>query len=607
MTSDCQFDASDHTPTNMKPVVRRKIRRNWLQLGAYQLQCVSCERHFIAIASALLAILAALQIGSAIHESSTNDETSHLATGYAYLTTGEYSMELKHPPLGRILAALPLLLLPIQHTPASGSWAEIDKLGAEIDKFLWQNPVPGQSILFRARLVVITLTVLLGAWLAWWTRRYFGAPIALLALTFFAFDPNIIAHGHYVTTDLIGTLGIFVAVTLWASFLFEPSWKRLVAAAIGLGLALVSKYSAIFLLLVLPLLYFVAWWRNRGRRFFTWRGAIVVFVVMCLGAVSIIALIYGPQAITRFRDLRARGYRAPFVDRVFGAGVASTTRTSQTVAALGRAAAEPAYAYVGGLKDVIQQNAEGQQAYLLGQFRRYGWWHYFPVAFAVKTPTAVLVAGLLALLSLLSMRTTKVGLLPLCLTLPPVVFFLLSIYSTINIGVRHILPIYPFLYVWLAFVLVGYGARLLRNVWLFTVVGLIVTLCVESLLIYPQYLAFFNWPSGGPVNGSRYLLDSNIDWGQDFASLKRYADDHQAKPLCTALTAAGDLRHYGVISRDLLRTGIPEGIENLSCVVAVSVNVLNGLYVPPSLFAPLRQRDPVARIGYSIYVFDLRR
>src|SRR5262249_42933758 len=142
MTSDCQFDASDHTPTNIKPVVRRKIRRNWLQLGAYQLQCVSCERHFIAIASALLAILAALQIGSAIHESSTNDETSHLATGYAYLTTGEYSarscmvpgscMEQKHPPLGRILAALPLLLLPIQHTPASVT-------SAEIDKFLWQN------------------------------------------------------------------------------------------------------------------------------------------------------------------------------------------------------------------------------------------------------------------------------------------------------------------------------------------------------------------------------------------------------------------------------------------------------------------------------------
>ena len=147
----------------------------------------------------------------------------------------------------------------------------------------------------------------------------------------------------------------------------------------------------------------------------------------------------------------------------------------------------------------------------------------------------------------------------------------------------------------------------MRNVWLFTVVGLIVTLCVECLLIYPHYVAFFNWPSGGPVNGSRYLLDSNIDWGQDFASLKRYADDHHAKPLCTALSAAGDLRHYGVISRDLLRTDIPEGIENLSCVVAVSVNVLNGLYVPRSLFAPLRQRDPVARIGYSIYVFDLRR
>jgi hypothetical protein len=94
------------------------------------------------------------------------------------------------------------------------------------------------------------------------------------------------------------------------------------------------------------------------------------------------------------------------------------------------------------------------------------------------------------------------------------------------------------------------------------------------------------------------------------AALKRYIDDHHAMPLCTAMFGAAHLKHYGIISRDLLFTGIPEGIENLSCVVAVSMNSLYGLYsLPngsPSLFAPLRQREPTARIGYSIYVFDLR-
>jgi len=577
----------------MKPVLRPEISRNWLQLGAYQVPCVSCERHFIAIASALLAILAALQIGSARNESVTNDELIHLVPGYVYLTTGEYSIELSAPPLGRVLAALPLLLMPIRHTPADRAWAEFDN-------FLWQNPASGQSILFHARLAVIILTVVLGAFLAWWARQYFGAAVALLALTFFVLDPNLIAHGHYVTTDLIATFGIFVAVALWASFLFDPDWKRLVAAAIGLGVALVSKYSAIFLLLVLPLLYSIAWWNNRGRSFFTWRGAILVFGVMCLGASLVIAAVYGPQAITRFHYLRESGYRIALLDQFL-------TRGSRLAAALGRAAYEPAYSYLKGLKEVIKHNADGHPAYLLGRFGRHGWWQYFPVAFLVKTPTAVLIAGLLALISLFLLRQRRgVGLLPVCVGLPPAIFFVLAMGTSINIGLRHILPVYPFLYVGLAYLSVRYSARLLRNLWPLTVAGLIGMLCAESLIVYPHYLSFFNWPSGGPVNGSRYLLDSNIDWGQDFPSLKRYVDDHHPIPLCTALFFDRHVERYGVTSRNLLATGIPEGVENLSCVVAVSVNVLTGLYVSPSRFAALRQRKPTARVGYSIYVFDLR-
>ena len=560
---------------------------------------VSGERYFLWIAGSLLAVMAALQIGSATHESPTNDETNHLVAGYVYLTTGEYSMDLNHPPLGRILAALPLLSLPIQYVPANRAWPEVNV-------FLWRNPVPAQTILFRARLVVITLTILFGSWLAWWTRRYFGAPTALLALTFFAFDPNLIAHGHYVTTDLIAALSIFVAATLWTSFLLDAAWKTLIPAAVGLGIALVSKYSAIFLLLALPLLYCIACRKNHGRPFFTWRGGLLVIGVMCTGAASAIILVYAPQAVTRYHDLRVASYRVRFVDQVLGTSI-TTDRTRQIVAALGRAICEPGYSYLTGLKEVIKHNADGHPAYLLGRFGRHGWWHYFPVAFMVKTPTAVLVASLLALVSLFFLwRRSQFELLPLCVGLPPVIFFLLAMCASINIGVRYILPVYAFLYVWLAFVLVQYSARLLKKAWPWTLAGLLVMLSAESLMTYPHYLAFFNWPSGGPVNGPRYLLDSNIDWGQDLVALKRYVDDHQAAPLCTALFAGHYLPHYGVISRNLLSTGIPEGVENLPCVVAVSVNLLYGVYVWPGMFAPLREREPVARIGYSIYVFDLR-
>src|SRR5262249_17977693 len=152
--------------------------------------------------------------------------------------------------------------------------------------------------------------------------------------------------------DLAASLTIFFAATLWASFLLEPGWKTLLPAAMGLGLALVSKYSALFLLLVLPLLSCIAWRKNRGRQFFTWRGAILVSIVICLGAGLVIAAVYGPQAITRFHYLRESGYRIALLDQFL-------TRGSRLAAALGRAACEPAYSYLMGLKELIKHNTEG--------------------------------------------------------------------------------------------------------------------------------------------------------------------------------------------------------------------------------------------------------
>src|SRR5579862_8368198 len=135
------------------------------------------------IAGLFLAILAAVQIGSAIEENATNDEANHLTAGFVYLTTREY-MNPTHPPLARILGALPLLALPLDRIPAERAWDGVHTL-------LWQNRIPADTILLRARLMMIALTVLLGAWLAWWTKLHFGAPVSLIALAFFAFDPNV--------------------------------------------------------------------------------------------------------------------------------------------------------------------------------------------------------------------------------------------------------------------------------------------------------------------------------------------------------------------------------------------------------------------------------
>ena len=540
------------------------------------------ERHFILVAGILLATLVVTQIGSALQESPTNDEPVHLTIGYVYLTTGQYLMEQQqHPPLGRVLAALPLLTLPSRHVPPDQTWFTLGTV-------LWDNPP--SAILLHARLVIIALTFLFGAWLSWWTRRQFGAAVALLALTFFCFDPNIIAHGHYVTTDLIASFGIFLACTLWTDFLQGPTFKALVLAVGALGLAFISKYSALFLLIVLPLLYGFAWRRKSGQLCFTMRGSIGVVLFTTLGALSCITLAYAPATLA--------GAHSPTV---------TDSRTLQLVSEVKSVVLMSSVLYIEGLNQLRQHESQGNPAYLLGKFGHSGWWQYFPIAFLVKTPTGILLACLFAAVSLLYVKRQPAPVLPiLCLTLAPTIYFVSAILSSIDIGVRHILPVYPFLYVFLAFVLVRYGPSLLGRACPFLIAGLIVLTGLESLLSYPHYLAFFNWPSGGPAKGADYLLDSNLDWGQDTDNLKKYVQDTRSTPLCTALFGHPPPHYFGTGTPDFFTTSTPQGIGNLNCVAAVSVNFVKGLFVGPEAFALLRQREPSAKIGFSIYLYDLR-
>jgi hypothetical protein len=549
------------------------------------------DRYFIPISIFLLAVMAAVQIGSALQENPTNDEPVHLASGYVYLTTGEYRIDLEHPPLGRILPVLPILNLP--RIPP-------EQAAINFKSLIWGSTVSAETVIFRARLATIALTFLFGAWLAFWTRRRFGAAVALLALTFFAFDPTFVAHGHYVTTDLIAAFSIFLTCTLWTDFLLAPSGRRLAFASLALGFALVSKYSAVALFVVLPLLYGVAWWRQRGTPpFFTAGGAIKALSGMLAGASLVVSLTYAPDTLRVIRASRA-GVDPPVMETE--PRVASELEIEAKVPKTGPLS----FGYGKGMYEFLLHSTQGHAGYLLGQFRTRGWWYYFPVAFLVKTPTAILIACFLVAISLWRTRKRPLpALLFVCLALPPAIFFGLAMRSSINIGVRHILPVYAFLYVLLAWILIEYTPLILRRAWPGTIVVVILLLGIESLSIYPHYLAFFNWPSGGPAYGSHYLLDSNIDWGQDLKNLGEFVNTHKLAPLCTALYSGAPYAYYGIVGRDLNHTGMPEGAENLPCVVAVSVNLLQGFYNAPYKYAPLRRRKLLARIGYSVYVYDL--
>src|SRR5262249_10961070 len=147
---------------------------------------------------AMLAAMTAAMIASMRQESQIYDEATHLAAGYSYLTTGDYRLNPEHPPLSKVLAALPLLFLK-PHLPwEEASWQSANGgyFGAI---FLYLNRVDAEKMLHAARAVTIACTFALGLLLAAWTRKHFGPAAALLAVALYALDPNITAHGRYVT------------------------------------------------------------------------------------------------------------------------------------------------------------------------------------------------------------------------------------------------------------------------------------------------------------------------------------------------------------------------------------------------------------------------
>jgi len=557
------------------------------------------ERGFWLFVFVLLAIMAWAQVTSALRETQTWDEGIHLAAGYSYLKTGDFRLNPQHPPLGKIINALPLLLLKPRLPLEDPAWRLPDEVHFG-NLFLYTNSVPADTLLFTARTMTMLLTLLLGLALAVWTRKHFGAAAALFSLALFAFDPNITAHGRYVTTDLFATLFIFLSCLTWGAFVCSRRWTHLLAAGVTLGLALASKFTAVCLLALLPLLYLIRWWQERGQAAEGGRARLSAGHFVRSGA--LLVALGSLAAMSTYGRAKALPLTAIHRDAFAGRLLHRAARRWSV----------PAHPFLVGLANVAVHQAGGHESYLLGRFSQTGWWYYFPVVFAVKTPLAVLAAVLLcALLAAPLLRRARMlrgAPFPWFAAAVPMVFlFLASMASRLNLGVRHLLPVYPFLYVLLGAATLRFGRDRL-NRWLPVVAALILAgLAVESLRAYPHYLAFFNAAAGGGAAGPRYLLDSNIDWGQDAKKLKAYMVAHQIPDVCVMYFGNADFPYYGIALRGLPGTDDEGGRKNLDCVAAISVTALYGLYVGRDTYRWLREMRPMEKIGYSIYLYDLRK
>jgi predicted membrane-bound dolichyl-phosphate-mannose-protein mannosyltransferase len=510
---------------------------------------------------ALLGVMAAMMLHSALKESQTFDEGMHLAAGYSYWTTGSYLLNMEHPPLSKLLEAAPLLPFPLKLPVDTEAWRIGDQ--AEIARqFLYHNGVPFETLVFRGRWAAIAMALALGFAIYWWTLSRGGVLAETIALALYAFDSNFIAHGHYATSDVPVSLFLFLAVAAWVRHLEKPSIGSLVVAGLALGLALATKFNA---LLLLPLHLTLALWVGSNRK-----RNMVHFLAAAVLALLVVAASYGPATIQAFLA-NPRKPLATFRDH---------------------------HPYAIGVRALLQHNQQQQPAYLLGEVYQGGRWAYFPVAFLVKTPTAALLA--MASLLLLWRRRAQWQWVFLFYASA---YFAVTLAANINLGLRHLLPIYPLLYAAAGTAMAGLPRRTLLPL-----AGALGALHVyEAASVHPDHTAFFNTLAGGPDAGPRYLLDSNLDWGQDLGKLAQYMKERNAPHVAIAYFGSADPADFGITVWGLPGTWMTKDREELDSWAAISMTNLYDVYFDKPTYNWLRERKPDAQIGRSILVYDLRK
>jgi hypothetical protein len=461
-----------------------------------------------------LLCLQAVQTLIIVHrESLTFDEGDHMFAGYMMWKTGDYGLNPEHPPLVKLLAASPLL----------GEKLWIPKLQnrefkqeAYLDGRDWlaRNDGSSQRIVFRMRLMTELLSLALGLTVFLAGREWFGEWAGLAALTIVAFDPTVLAHSALVTTDIGVSLFLLATVYTFYRYVKQPSPRRLILAGLVGGLLLATKHSGI---LTAPMLLLLILWegfsaakgtrlRIAGRLF----GAMV-----CMSFIAIVVLwsFYG------FRyAMRPDGLPHPTV--------------AEYVKPLGPLSAGPVLffarfhllpeSYLIGLADV-KRMAEFYSTFIFDKVYAHSVWWYFPVAMTIKTTLGFLGTIVLAAVAVVTRKLRKAREIVYVLT-PACFYLLVAIVAGMNIGARHVLPFYTFMYVF-----AGAGAAtlaLMSRRWMWICGVLLVAHIVSALTVFPNDMAYANEEWGGPKNVHNLLTDANVDWAQQLNSVKKWIDKH---------------------------------------------------------------------------------
>jgi 4-amino-4-deoxy-L-arabinose transferase-like glycosyltransferase len=572
------------------------------------------------------------------HTFVTVDEPGHVVAGLSYWRTGQFLVYRVNPPLTKLISAAPLLLTNV-HTDFR-DLSDNPMVRAEWaagPMFVRDNHDRLFELVCLARLSGIAWSVL-GALLIFnWSQALYGNAAGCLAMMLWCFEPNLLAHSVLVTADVPCAVMAIAASRAFWEFLKSPTWWRTAGVGVLLGLAILTKFTLLLFYALWPLVWVaitIRTWQRRvsghpqesdgaagSKHVNPWKMAAIILI-------SVYVINVGYAFDGSFKALR----NYTFISKVFSGSPDAGSKG---------AAGRPGNRFLGTILenvpvplpsdvlkgiDVQRRDFESHwQSYLAGEWRDEGWYHYYVMALGLKLPIGaitLLLAG--AMLTLARSRTDG--------RRSEEIFLLLNAFALIafissqtgfNHHMRYVLVALPFLMITAGRLATveSVAPRALRVM----VLGLLTWSILSCLSVFPHLLSYFNEIAGGPEHGHDYLVDSNIDWGQDLLELKTWLNLHpEAKPLGFAYFNTVD---PGIVGIDY--TLPPKSLVGPESAIlpdsegpqpgyyAISVNFLRGIdfhafdgkggttRITDRAYTYFRMFKPIARAGYSIYIYHI--
>jgi 4-amino-4-deoxy-L-arabinose transferase-like glycosyltransferase len=558
---------------------------------------------------AALLLVFAIQLALTSHANTiTWDEPDHIYSGYRSWQ-GDFGLNPEHPPLVKFVATLPLRFLHLNVPELQGRPYRLEAVLGGRD-FIFHNDA--DKLVFRAQMAASIFTLLLLVIAFFTAQEMFGTTAGFVALGLLVFDPTLLAHGAVVTTDAAQACFLLASIYAFYRYVKAPSVGRLVLTGLAVGLALASKHSAVLVIPMLVILAIVELFveprpLDRKPQLPTGKQALryaAALIAICVIAVAILWAAYGFRYSARESGLQLNPPMQAQLARVPSPVQAKVLGEFAKLHLLPES-------YIYGFAHVLF-SAKSFNSYVFGKAYPHAVWFYFPVAMLVKSSLTFLILLAISIWVIASGRLEK-KLELLFLLIPPLIYMAASMKGGMNIGIRHILPVYIFL----AIVIAGATSVLIKSSrrWTYAVVLLLIFQAISVTRAYPSYIGYANEAFGGPENVWRFLSDSSADWAQQLHAVKRYTDEHNIHQCWFVYFGTGviDYNYYNIPCK-LLPTvesiwlgTLSDATPAIDGPVFISAVDLTGFeFGPPPLnpYEQFKTLKPAGVIDSSVFMYE---